>query len=170
MDYTAKLVSILYMGIKHRIKDLEEFRSFISMNLEDSLDFVIEGDSLIFLKEGESFFIVEISETEINFYPGESQEALMEEPELVRDALLSFLVQFKNYSIIESAQDIAEGKDFKNPVEPNMDNKDAILSRYAYDEIGTEDEDSWQHSGEDPSEKNSYESEEEEESDSDEWI
>lgn len=168
MDYTTKLVSILYMGIKHRIKDLDEFRSYLSMNIADSLDFVIEGDALIFLKEGESFFIVEISDTEINFYPGESQEALMEEPELVRDALLCFLVQFKNYSIIENAQDIVDGKEFKNPVEPNEDNRGAFLEEdfgYMKLEDTSADEESQEEGVLDSDKEDS-----EEESDSDEWI
>jgi hypothetical protein len=129
MDYTKELISILYTGIKHRIKSKDNFISYVMMNMSDDIDFVFDEDSFIFLNRGESFLIASVSEKEILFYPGESDILMAENPMLIRDALLNFLLQFKNYCIIESSDEILRNDEFENPIKPSK----------SFDEIDSED-------------------------------
>ena len=113
--YTQDLINILYTGIYHSFDDIYDFLNFIEINMDydfsKGVTFQAEDNFFMYYKDGETFFVVEVDEDKISFIPGDAFETISEEPELVKEALLSFLIYFKNYDTLESIEEIDE--DFK---------------------------------------------------------
>lgn len=118
MENQRQIMSMLHYGIKHDIGDTEDFVNYIILNIGDEFDFYCQDSELMFLHNGLAFFVVEIGENEIQFSPGESMEVMDENKDAIRDALLLFLVHFKNYSIIQKAEGIIGGQEKFPSVEP----------------------------------------------------
>jgi len=113
--YTQDLINILYTGIYHDFEDIYDFMAFMERNMDyefsEGVSYSAEDTAFVYYINGESFFVANIDDEKIVFSPGEAFEAITEEPELVKEALLSFLIYFKNYDTLDNIDDIQ--KDFK---------------------------------------------------------
>lgn len=114
-SYTQDLINILYTGIYHDFSNIYHFIKFMRKNMDyefsEGVSFDSEDTSFVYYIHGESFFIANVDEEKIVFSPGESFDCISEEPSLVKEALLSFLIFFKNYDTIENIEEIE--KDFR---------------------------------------------------------
>lgn len=169
--YTQDLINILYTGIAHNFDDVDDFLHFMIQNMEydfsTGLTFGIEGNSFVYYLDDISLFLAEISEDYINFLPGENFESIKEEPMLIKEALISFLIYFKNYDTMHNLDEISSSikKDSKRKRKGLPLLKEKIDIEYPEYDLVDEDLEESESSSEDQPE-----SEEESESDSDEWI
>ena len=111
--------------------------------------------------------MAEISEDYINFLPGENFESIKEEPMLIKEALISFLIYFKNYDTMHNLDEISSSikKDSKRKRKGLPLLKEKIDIEYPEYDLVDEDIEESESASEGESE-----SEEESESESDEWI
>ena len=168
-QYTQDLINILYTGIAHNFDDVDDFLSFMLTNMDyefsTGLTVGIEGNNFVYYLDNISLFLAEITDDYISFLPGENFETIKEEPMLIKEALISFLIYFKNYDTMQNLDEVSESikKESERKRKGLPVKKEKILIEYPkYDLVGEDESESEMSSEE--------ESEEESESDSDEWI
>ena len=166
--YTQDLINILYTGLAHNFDDVEDFLQFMIHNMDydfsTGITVGVEGNNFVYYLDNISLFLAEISEDYINFLPGDNFESIKEEPMLIKEALISFLIYFKNYDTMHNLDEISGAiiKESRRKRKGLPVSKEKIEIEYPdYDLVGEISEEE---------EKLSEDHEEESESDSDEWI
>jgi hypothetical protein len=169
-QYTQDLINILYTGLAHDFDDVKHFLRFMDRNMEyefsSDVTYGIEGNSFVYYIDGDSLFIAEVTDQYINFLPGENFGMIQENPMLIKETLLSFLIYFKNYDTMDNLDRLEKAvREDSERVRKGLPiKKEKFIIEYPKYNLVDEDSDDISDSSQ------SEEEEEESESESDEWI